>query len=215
MNANRRTLFALVLLSALLSSWNVSAIPLQARDLFTVGDGGLTYDSETDCEWLDLGLTCGLSWTDVESDSGGWISRGFRHATFPEVMGFWADAGFADGWTDLVAEKSIGESYLQLTSATVAAPDSALKQLGMFDWTHPSVPDGHVLGEFYLLDMSPTDWVLFPGTMRSQRDCDSSGVVGHYLVRDGHDVPESDTTVVLLSLSLAVMMVPIWRRQPV
>lgn len=65
---------------------NTSATaPLFARDLYITSDGLLTYDEQTNLEWLDWTATLGISAVDILSGSGGWIANGFRFATRQEI----------------------------------------------------------------------------------------------------------------------------------
>ena len=64
---------------------NPASAALIEQDLFAAGDGLITFDDQTGLEWLDLTETTNLSYNDVETDGGGWLSLGFRHATGAEV----------------------------------------------------------------------------------------------------------------------------------
>ncbi len=57
------------------------------KDLFSEGDGLLTFDTDTNLEWLDLTEVRMSMYTydEILSDAGGWISLGFRYATTSEV----------------------------------------------------------------------------------------------------------------------------------
>jgi hypothetical protein len=63
-----------------------SAAELVERDLNTLGDGAVTYDSLGGFEWLDLTLTTDLSYDDITQGGGNtWVSDGWRYATSSEV----------------------------------------------------------------------------------------------------------------------------------
>ncbi len=71
---------------------------LIVQDLSTMGDGHLTYDSDTELSWLDLTETVGQSYNKVISGYGGFISSlGFRYATEDEVGILFSDAGVTQG----------------------------------------------------------------------------------------------------------------------
>ena len=59
---------------------------LQAEDLYSPGDGLVTFDDVTNLRWLDLSLTDGLSYNDILGGVGNaWQSLGWRHATTAEM----------------------------------------------------------------------------------------------------------------------------------
>lgn len=73
---------------------------LVIKDLSAVGDGMLTYDSDTSLSWLDLTATAGQSYNKIMAGYGGFTTDlGFRYATGDEVGGLFAAAGVAQtGW---------------------------------------------------------------------------------------------------------------------
>ena len=57
----------------------------------------LTFDENTDLEWLDLTATTHLSFDDVIAGAGGFTTTlGFRYATFAEVKSLFATAGIVN-----------------------------------------------------------------------------------------------------------------------
>lgn len=68
---------------------------LVSRDLFVVDDGLLTYDSQTNLEWLDVDLTIGESITSVQDPSAGWLGLGFEHASSSQICGLFSAYGQA------------------------------------------------------------------------------------------------------------------------
>ena len=56
-----------------------------------------TLDTDSDLLWLDLDITAGRSFNDVNSQLGvGGEFEGYRYATFDEVLDLWAHAGIPD-----------------------------------------------------------------------------------------------------------------------
>ncbi len=54
-------------------------------DLVAAGDKLITYDTETGLDWLDLGVTAGLSYNEVLGGAGGYIGNGWRFAKANEI----------------------------------------------------------------------------------------------------------------------------------
>lgn len=82
--------------SAVLLAISLTAITANARLAgvdFVPGSGDkwLTYDSETDFQWLDLSLTTNQTFDQVRT--GEWIDKGFRYATRAEVQTLFDHAG--------------------------------------------------------------------------------------------------------------------------
>ena len=81
----------LMFLAFVTSTANASLIQ---TDLYSTGDGLLTYDSESGLEWLDISETYLLFGRQVMSRiSDGGIWEGFHHASRDEVNDFWENAG--------------------------------------------------------------------------------------------------------------------------
>lgn len=74
-------------------SFNVTAIPTEA-DWKNVGDGLITYDSNTGLEWLDLTVSKDLSFDFVESQLGqSGLFEGWRIAEYREFDELWYSFG--------------------------------------------------------------------------------------------------------------------------
>lgn len=58
---------------------------LVSRDLFSVDDGLVTYDSDSGLEWLDNSALPSLTWTQLLDGVGGWRDLGFRFADAIEI----------------------------------------------------------------------------------------------------------------------------------
>ena len=71
---------------------------LVEEDLFTVGDGLITYDTDTGLYWLDLTLTTNLSYNDVLNEiSQGGALEGFWYATTADIDTLQVSAGLPSG----------------------------------------------------------------------------------------------------------------------
>lgn len=72
-----------------------------AHDPSIVGNGSapsdgfnLTVDSDTGFEWLDLTISTGFTFDEVQAELGaGGLFEGFRFATAPEIATYWQNAG--------------------------------------------------------------------------------------------------------------------------
>jgi hypothetical protein len=62
------------------------------------GPGSVTHDTATNLRWLDLTITAGSSWLEVEAElAEGGLYAGFRHATLQEVWAFFEATGIDFG----------------------------------------------------------------------------------------------------------------------
>ena len=85
-----------LLVAVLLVAQSAHAI-LQSADLITVGDGLITFDTDTNLEWLDVTETVGLSYNDIVlGGAGGYTALGFVFANETQVATLWANAGIVD-----------------------------------------------------------------------------------------------------------------------
>jgi len=80
-----------VLLAISLTAFNSNARLAGVDFVPGSGDKWLTYDSETDFQWLDLSLTTNQTFDQVRT--GEWIDQGFRYATRAEVQTLFDHAG--------------------------------------------------------------------------------------------------------------------------
>jgi hypothetical protein len=58
-------------------------------------NAGVTCDTSTGLEWLDLTATIGLSVNQFRADEGGWLSQGWGIANTTQVKTLYLDAGFS------------------------------------------------------------------------------------------------------------------------
>ncbi len=64
------------------------------KDFLSAGDALLTFDTETELEWLDVTHTLNLSFSDVQSELGeGGQFDGWRYATGMEIVDLWTNFG--------------------------------------------------------------------------------------------------------------------------
>ena len=63
------------------------------QDFISSGDGLITLDTGTGLKWLDVTETKGLSVDEILAGSGGWLTSGFRYASFAEVQTLANNAG--------------------------------------------------------------------------------------------------------------------------
>jgi hypothetical protein len=75
---------------------NTTHAALLERDLLLDRDHAITYDTDTQFEWLDLTKTEGLNYNDALASK--YVTEfGFHIATVAEVLQLWADVGVTPG----------------------------------------------------------------------------------------------------------------------
>jgi hypothetical protein len=84
----------LLLASTLLLGAVPAASEVVELDLYAAGDGLLSWDTETNLQWLDLTATTNTSWAEIDGDHGGWLSAGFRRASGEEICTLFRNIGF-------------------------------------------------------------------------------------------------------------------------
>jgi hypothetical protein len=87
------TLSSVIVLLCTIVSLPSAEAALVKRDLYSAGDGLLTYDTDTNLEWLDSSVTSGLTLQDFLDDVGGLQSQGFWTATGNELAVLVENAG--------------------------------------------------------------------------------------------------------------------------
>ena len=95
-----KSYFGALSLCIVTASFNASAAPVSV-DWKTPGDGFITYDANTNLEWLDLSQTAGRPFFGNETylfESGG-IYEGFRYASRTEISGLWDSFGGSGEYT--------------------------------------------------------------------------------------------------------------------
>lgn len=82
------------------------AVYISERDS-SFGSKTLTYDSQTNLEWLDIRLTQGISYSDVLSQLSTTF-KGYRIASYDEVNTLFLDAGVYKGASNFTSSTSLG-----------------------------------------------------------------------------------------------------------
>jgi PEP-CTERM motif-containing protein len=172
---------------------------LVARDS-SFGVGTLTLDTLTGLRWLDLPLTVGLNYFQMEAQLGpGGSFAGFRHASRAEVEGLWSSAGIpytGVGISLAQMQANFGpvgalESLIGLTSP------SGMFTTGMVSDVNPSSPG---------MRLRPIMWSPGPGqamaAVNEWASGSSSPDIGHWLVA----VPEP-SAIALVGLGSAGLIV--------
>jgi hypothetical protein len=173
---------------------------LVARDS-AFGVGTLTLDTSTGLEWLDLPLTVGLNYFEMEAqlEPGGSFA-GFRYATAAEVEGLWASAG--------IPYTGVGISIPEMQANF--GPVSALE--GLIGLTSPSgmftsgmVSDVDPAAPY--MSLRPIMWSPEPGwamaAVNEWASASSAPDIGSWLVV----VPEPSALVLFGVCSVALLTV--------
>lgn len=116
-----------------LSATDVAALTAPAatvveRDLFTPGDGLLTYDPNTGNEWLDLNETIEESVNGINAGNGGWTDLGFRVATRSELLELWSALDIVESVPELTENFPGAVAYHQLIGCTWLCTNPGFKQ---------------------------------------------------------------------------------------
>lgn len=81
----RRILFVAVCICGLMVP-HVGIAALVERDLYAPGDGLITYDTETNLEWLDLSQTVGMSYGEIQNRTGALAGWSWANASTLETL---------------------------------------------------------------------------------------------------------------------------------
>jgi hypothetical protein len=186
---------------------STSHATLFEQDLSTTGDGLITYDDTTGLLWLDIGLTDGLSYNDVQNGIGNsWYAEGWRHATSSEMCSLFSEyvividpcpAGPATTLPSGAAD------YLLSFMEPNSEPGDTIALNGAFDDGPVSVAVGQGT-----IALSPADLIVVQAPNGISADVHNPSV-GNWLVQP---IPEPSTAVLLATGLAAVAAI---RRQRV
>lgn len=171
---------ALALFAVLLLAAPPAFSALLEGDLESAGDARITYDSDTNLQWLDLTETLGDSWNDVEA-SVFVTDLGFRHATADEVEELFLNAGFLT--TNNVNDPANDPAAALLLSAMgctqfcggVAATGRGFAEFSATFATRPNYHSGALGSGAAVVSLLTSDFDLVDAT------------AGHFLVRPDGD----------------------------
>jgi len=193
-----------LLLTVLLLVSPPVAAELVELDLDAAGDGLITWDTETDYEWLDLVATTDTSWNQIDSDFGGWLSAGFRRATGDEICELFRHMGYAPepcpvGYPGLNTPLQFPASgdevarHLGLLGVTWLDPSDTLDRIYAIGWFEDGSPSTNVWGQATVerqvysnvpIDRARADVWTSVHSIAHDRDFKIDRI-GHFMVRAG------------------------------
>jgi len=202
-------------LGAVLLNAAPASADLLEQDLFSSGDGLITFDEDTELEWLDLTATTNLSFEDVIAGAGGFTTTlGFRYATLSEVKDLFVAAGIDDvlGTPTSNDGDSLFENLTDLQSligitATVGVIDPLFFSNGIhLPDSGPALPA--VLDVLNTASGGLVDIASFSSSTIA--DDDSDLTIGSFLVRDPDEtpnpVPEPGTVIGVGAVALGGLL---------
>ena len=192
--APRSSRFRLTALVAILSALVLAApagAVLISQDLSAPGDGLITFDTDTNLQWLDVTATLNLSYDDLIAGAGGFIAAGFGFATNTQVETLWTNAGVVDTSGLLLITNRAGvDLLLSLMGCTSSCGTGNDVQQGQAEFDPAQV---ELNGPFLQLaggNLARAD--IDPGFTQA-RDF-TSPTLGNFLVRV---VPEPSTSLLV------------------
>lgn len=172
---------------------------LSSVDLIAgTNDGLLTYDSQTNLQWLDVTQTANQSFDEVRT--GEWFSQGFRYATKSELQTLFKNAGTPDdGKTHYFETKAL----IDLLGATLIAGDRYITSgfIGTDYLGNDINLQSHPIGVPFSALLGKLDFFPYVGEAHftgGHPFSDESGQWGSYLVRIA-PVPEPETYALFLA----------------
>ncbi len=158
-------------------------------DLLVAGDahatlidlGGVTRDTATQLDWLDVTTTVGLSMNDIAADVGGYANAGWRHAKTIEVCDLFIShgAGLAPCPLNQDVSGNLNVPLINLLGITIAGPVSTES----FGWFEGGFADIGFAGVYYRSDTNRSITGVIPEfPTLDGRDTASLGY-GNFLVR--------------------------------
>ena len=161
----------------------VGGVPCSiAHAVSLIDQGSNTYDTNTGLTWLDVRLTMGVSYDNVEANylGVGQLYAGYRHATATEVTTLFTNGGVTSPYNgSLNSEAPALDALISLLGATSSVP-------GSYKQVYGQINNATSLGDHYvsLLFLSTTtqianvQWTTFPPYSTG------TGIIGHFLVLD-------------------------------
>lgn len=149
----RSLVASLAVLALVLPAARGSAELLEIDLVSGSGDAGLTRDTATGLDWLDLDRTDNLSIPLVEAGAGDWTALGFRVATISEVLDLHAQFGLVSTFGEPrsllieMAPRALEfRAFLGCSEIVCLAPDrlddtTFSRALARGDTERPSAPD--------------------------------------------------------------------------
>lgn len=113
-----------VVFACVLAVPKVAVAALVERDLYAPGDGLITYDTETNLEWLDLSQTAGMSYNDVKNRTGALAGWNWANAGTLETLRINAGINFNGSTRDGTYVNNM-YAFVDLVGATLTI-DSTL-----------------------------------------------------------------------------------------
>lgn len=176
-----------------------SRAELVSGDYAAPGDGGVTIDTLTNLEWIDLTRTTNLSFNDIMSGNGNtWLADGWRYATTSDVCGLFGTYGAIPspcprpGYFVAVAPTSTVLALQSLFGVTDVAGTGSRRAGGFFD-------DGSGNGLIGWASITQSYYELKDGFEVEADDIylsESGPRWGNFLVRP---VPEPSTALALMT----------------
>lgn len=206
MNAN---LFKVVTTSFFIISLSLStnAFALLSSVDFIAGtnDGLLTYDSQTNLQWLDVTQTVNQSFDDVRT--GQWFKQGFRYATKSELQTLFKNAATPDdGKTHYFETKAL----IDLLGATLIAGDRYTTSgfIGTDYLGNDINLQSHPIGLTFSAQLGKLDFFPYIGQAHFKGGhpfSNESGEWGSYLIRIA-PVPEPSSALLFMAGLAAITL---------
>jgi len=196
---------------------NVSMAALIEQDLYTSGDGLITFDESTELEWLDISQTVGWSYNQLVTEFGvGGAFEGWRYAMPDEWRHLIGEAGLVEYVAHYTTPNTVEDVIALATLLDAPGIETFVPGIGSFQ---SYITLGMTWSEFHGISGTPYDDYLVEGLLAVVGDDPPLPYVGdwsawanpdletdgNYLVRRAASVPEP-ATFFLMGLGLLVMM---------
>jgi hypothetical protein len=173
---------------------------LQESDLAAIGDGLVTFDTETSLIWLDLTETAGLTFDEVVADADGWIGNGWSHADAGQVCDLFMKLGAKP--TPCPGNTAIIPGYAVIDHHTLLGltldDGNNLGTAGLYDDGAPADGVGAGIANYQVAiassDLFVADNLVPPNA--------PSATSGHFLIRVPEPAPLLSFTLGVFGLAL-------------